>query len=142
MQHDLTDFANDSDLPSIRKTTIEDFPLSIPESLAEQARIVAILDEAMGAAAWIRGHMVLAARLTANFRRPIPLGTVATLEAWVESADGRKVYTQARLTGASDRLLADGSGVFVMLDPERLAAIVPKHVQEAMLATGRDTLPS
>ena len=45
LQHDLTEFANDSELPSIRKTTVEEYHLLTPESLPEQKRIVAILDE-------------------------------------------------------------------------------------------------
>ena len=49
LNHDLSDFANDSELPSIKKTTVEKFPLSIPESLPEQERIVAMLDEAFAA---------------------------------------------------------------------------------------------
>ena len=44
----ISEFANDSELPSIRKTTVENFPLYIT-SLSEQERIVAILDEAFEA---------------------------------------------------------------------------------------------
>ena len=51
LQIDLSDLANDSGLPSIRKTTIENFHLLVPESLPEQERIVAILDEAFAAIA-------------------------------------------------------------------------------------------
>jgi type I restriction enzyme S subunit len=49
IQHNLTDFANEAHLPSIRKTTVEAWPIQAPRSLGEQNRIVAILDEAFAA---------------------------------------------------------------------------------------------
>ena len=45
-QHDLSEFANEADLPSIKKTTVENWPVSYPEPVDEQKRIVAILDQA------------------------------------------------------------------------------------------------
>ncbi len=42
---DLLDFASNSNPPSIRKTTIEDWKIPVPD-LAEQQRIVRLLDEA------------------------------------------------------------------------------------------------
>jgi type I restriction enzyme, S subunit len=44
--HDLSEFANEAHLPSIKKTVVESWPISLPASLREQRRIVAILDEA------------------------------------------------------------------------------------------------
>ena len=44
--HDLVEFANDAHLPSIRKTVVEGWSIKIPISIAEQQRIVAILDQA------------------------------------------------------------------------------------------------
>jgi len=45
-QHDLSEFANEADLPSIKKTTVENWPVNYPASIPEQKRIVAILDQA------------------------------------------------------------------------------------------------
>ena len=42
------------------------------------------------------GHKVVAVQLDTSFRRMLPLGTDALLEAWVESVDGRKVRTAGR----------------------------------------------
>ncbi|MBN1461210.1 MAG: restriction endonuclease subunit S [Armatimonadetes bacterium] len=46
LAHDLTEFANEAHLPSIRKTTVEAAEITLPSSLPEQRRIVAVLDEA------------------------------------------------------------------------------------------------
>jgi type I restriction enzyme S subunit len=43
--HDLSEFANEAHLPSIKKTVVEAWPISVP-LLPEQQRIVALLDEA------------------------------------------------------------------------------------------------
>jgi type I restriction enzyme, S subunit len=45
LAHDLSDFANEAHLPSIKKTVVEAWPIAIPP-LPEQKRIVGILDEA------------------------------------------------------------------------------------------------
>jgi type I restriction enzyme, S subunit len=46
LAHDLSEFANEAHLPSIRKTVVEDWPITLPVSLPEQQRIVGLLDEA------------------------------------------------------------------------------------------------
>ena len=44
--HDLSDFANEAHLPSIKKTTVEGWSIRLPKELGEQQRIVSILDAA------------------------------------------------------------------------------------------------
>jgi type I restriction enzyme, S subunit len=46
LAHDLSEFANDAGLPSIRKTTVEDWLIGVIPPLPEQQRIVGILDAA------------------------------------------------------------------------------------------------
>ena len=46
LAHDLTEFANEAHLPSIKKTVVEDWPIILPTTLPEQRRIVGILDGA------------------------------------------------------------------------------------------------
>ena len=42
--HDLSEFANEAHLPSIRKTVVEDWKVSVPRSLDEQRRIASELE--------------------------------------------------------------------------------------------------
>jgi type I restriction enzyme S subunit len=44
LAHDLSEFANKAHLPSIKKTVVEGWPIRLPATLAEQQRIVGILD--------------------------------------------------------------------------------------------------
>ena len=94
-----------------------------PPGHAHGGSMAALLDEAMGLAAWAAGHAVLAVRVTIDFRAMLPLGTEALFEAFVEKVNGRKVVTRGRLYGADDVEFATGEGLFLMLDAERLGGL-------------------
>ena len=91
-----------------------------PPRHAHGGSIAALLDEAMGFAAWSAGHAVLAARVSIDFRDMLPIGTEALFEASVESVNGRKVVTRSRLYGPRDVDFATAEGLFLMLDAEKL----------------------
>ena len=83
--------------------------------------IAAVLDEAMGAATWLAGYSVLAARLTVRFRRPVWPESRAVAEAWVERAGRRTVHARARLTAPDGgSLYAEARGTFLAVEPEKL----------------------
>lgn len=86
-----------------------------PPGHAHGGSIAAVLDEAMGRAAWMQGHAVVAARLTVDFRAMLPLETVVQFEAFVDVVDGRKVHTRAVLTDAAGKIIAAGNGLFIVL---------------------------
>lgn len=90
-----------------------------PPGHAHGGSISGILDEAMGIAAWVTGHPVVAAQLTVNFRQMVPLGTEATFEAWVERAEGRKIFTRGRLLDG-ETVLAEAQGLFITLPEQRM----------------------
>jgi acyl-coenzyme A thioesterase PaaI-like protein len=88
--------------------------------------MAAVLDEAMGAAAWTAGHKVVAVQLDTSFRRMLPLGTDTLLEAWVERVDGRKVWAAGRLVSDSGEVFAEAKALFVTLDAERFREMLEK----------------
>ena len=91
----------------------------------------AVLDEAMGAAAWMEGWVVVAVHLEVDFPRMLPIGTDAWMEARVESVDGRKVTTRGRLHDAAGEDFGTATGLFVTLDPERFRQLLAR-VAKAM----------
>jgi acyl-coenzyme A thioesterase PaaI-like protein len=97
-----------------------------PPGSAHGGSIVAVLDEAMGACCWVQGYRVVAARLTTNFRKQLPLGTDATFEAWIERKDGRKVYGRAKLLDRAGDVLAEAEGLFIELTPEQLQEVMDR----------------
>ncbi len=96
-----------------------------PPGHAHGGSMAAVLDHTMGMGAWVAGHPVLAATITINFHRKLPLGTIAMAETWVERVDGRKVYTAGRLYGENrDEPFASGEGMFVSQDIEKFKGIL------------------
>ncbi|MCB1154826.1 MAG: PaaI family thioesterase [Deltaproteobacteria bacterium] len=92
-----------------------------PPLCAHGGSMAAMLDEAMGSAAWIAGHTVVAARLTLEFKEMLPLGREVTVEAWVESVHGRKVATEGRIVSDDGTVHAIGEGLFIQVNLERFA---------------------
>lgn len=121
-----------------------------PPGHAHGGSTAAVLDECMGAAAWLAGHAVVAAHIEVDFRTMLPLGTDAFFEAWVESVDGRKVDCRARLYArggdGAERDLAASSGLFLTLPMERFRALLdevartmettPEELRETMRRRG------
>lgn len=86
-----------------------------PPGHAHGGAMAAVLDEVLGAAAWAAGHPIVVGRLSVDFRQMIPLGTDTVFDAWIETVDGRKVFTRGHLTGADGTLYAEGEALCVML---------------------------
>jgi acyl-coenzyme A thioesterase PaaI-like protein len=91
-----------------------------PPGHAHGGAMAAVLDEAMGVAAWVAGHPVVAGRLAVDFRRMLPLGTVASVTTEVHAVEGRKVRVSARLADDRDVTVAEGEATFVQLRLEAL----------------------
>ncbi len=100
-----------------------------PPLSAHGGSIAAVLDDAMGRACWVAGHMVLAGRISIDFRRRVPLGQVHEVEAWVDSVDGRKVKAKGRLLGSDESVLAESEGTFIQVTREHFEA-ERKRLQE------------
>jgi len=85
-----------------------------PPGHAHGGSMAAVLDEAMGFAAWVEGHPVVAATITINFLRRLPLEKILYAECRVSLAEGKKVLTEGRIydpeTGTE---FCRGEGTFV-----------------------------
>lgn len=90
-----------------------------PPGNAHGGGVAAVLDEAMGYAAWVREIPVVAAKITIEFRQMLPLDTWVILEAWIERRSGRKVKTRAHLLGANGKPFAQAHGLFIALPPDQ-----------------------
>lgn len=80
---------------------------------AHGGSLFALLDEAMGMAAWQQGYRVLAAHVDIDFRRPVRLGSDVEVRARVHSVDGRKVHTRGEIR-IGEAVMAEASGLFVV----------------------------
>lgn len=93
-----------------------------PPLHAHGGAMAAVLDEAMGGVCWMNDHKVLAARLSVNFLRPLPLDTHTTVEAWIMSVDGRKISVSSRLLDAQGQVVAEAEGLFIVMREDYLTA--------------------
>ncbi|MBK7453005.1 MAG: PaaI family thioesterase [Anaerolineales bacterium] len=73
----------------------------------------AILDEAMGLCVWAAGHMVLAANLEVNYRKPLPLNQPLTLEVRITQVDERKIHTTGEIQLADSTVAVSGRGLYI-----------------------------
>jgi len=86
-----------------------------PPRHAHGGSMAAVLDHTMGVGAWVAGYPVVAATITINFHRKLPLGLVALAETWVDRVDGRKVHTVGRLYHEDvEAPFATGTGIFIV----------------------------
>ncbi len=88
--------------------------------------VAAVLDHCMGVSSWVAGHPVVAATITVNFHHKLPLRVVATVEAWVEAVEGRKVSTAGRIY-IPDRgeSFSSSTGLFIEQSLDKFKGLMP-----------------
>lgn len=107
-----------------------------PPGHAHGGSLASILDEAMGAAAWLSGRVVVAADLHLTFRRMVPLEIVARVEARVVIVEGRKVRTAGTLASIDGVVTyCEAEGLFVEVGAERFGDMAREAV--AAISTTR-----
>lgn len=84
--------------------------------MAHGGATAAILDEAMGAAAYYAGRPGMTITMTVNYLQPVPLNTLLLLEAWVERIDGKKTYTAALLRLPDSAVAVRATAIFITND--------------------------
>jgi acyl-coenzyme A thioesterase PaaI-like protein len=87
--------------------------------------MAAALDEAMGAVCWMNDHKTVAASISVKFIAMLPLEIETILEARIDRAEGRKIFTRASLTNPAGQVIAEGEGLFIVLKEEALRAMAP-----------------
>lgn len=87
--------------------------------------MAAALDEAMGAVCWMNDHRTVAATISVRFLKMLPLETETILEAHIGRIERRKIFTTSLLIGPSGQTVAEGEGLFIVLEDEQLRALAP-----------------
>lgn len=68
-----------------------------PPGHAHGGAVAAVMDEALGLAAWAAGYPIVVGNLNVSFRAMLPIMKVVTLESRVVSAHGRKIMVHGRI---------------------------------------------
>ncbi len=76
--------------------------------------IAAVLDEAMGVAAYEAGHAGYTITLTCNYKKHIPLGKPITVRARVDTIEGRRVFASSEATLPDGTIAVDATAIFIV----------------------------
>jgi acyl-coenzyme A thioesterase PaaI-like protein len=90
--------------------------------------MAATLDEAMGAVAWMNTYQCVAATIKISFLEMLPVETETTVEASIDRVEGRKIHLRATLTNPGGTIVAEGTGLFIVLRNERLRELAKPDV--------------
>lgn len=88
--------------------------------------MAATLDEAMGAAAWMNDHRAVAATIRITFVAMLPIESETIVEARIDRIEGRKIHLRSTMTDLAGRVVAEGTGLFVVLREDQLKALVER----------------
>ena len=102
-----------------------------PPGYAHGGSQAALMDEVMGAAAWIAGHAVFTARLTHHYRQMLPLLETVRFEAIVDRVEGRKVHVKGFIESLDGKTYSETEGLFVMISSDRLSDMATRFVGQS-----------
>jgi acyl-coenzyme A thioesterase PaaI-like protein len=109
------------------------------DGIAHGGIVCTILDEVMAWSLAATDNWGLTARMTVDFKRPVPLGTPVRAEGWMTRQRRRLVDTAARLVDvASGELLATAEAVYVAADEQRKRELMNRY-RFRLVANAGDT---
>ena len=85
---------------------------------AHGGAILTVLDEALGAAAWVEGHPVFTVRLASEFRVSVPIPSELLVETELYKTHSRLVWVRGELVGRDGTRFASADGRFFKLDEQ------------------------
>lgn len=80
--------------------------------------ILTVLDEALGAAAWVAGHPVLTVHLETEFRASVPVNAELLVETRITAVRHRVVFVEGGLMGPDGKRYAGATARFLLLDEQ------------------------
>ena len=78
-----------------------------------------MLDEAMSWAVIDSGRLAVTAKISVDFRKPVPSGEELIVTARVTRDRGRAVETAGEITSSSGEVLASSTGLFIRVSEEQ-----------------------
>lgn len=83
--------------------------------------VATLMDEAMSKLNRPLGALAMTRNMQVDYRRPSPLGQPLTLSSNHVKREGRKLFHHAELRDANGTLLAEATGLFIVIDPKYLS---------------------
>ncbi|HZL33567.1 MAG TPA: PaaI family thioesterase [Verrucomicrobiae bacterium] len=89
--------------------------------------IATVLDEVMAWALVAEDNWGVTARMTIDFKRPVPVGTSVRAEGWIVHNRRRLVDTAGQIVDANGTLLASAEAVYVAANEERKRELMARY---------------
>ena len=77
--------------------------------------IATLLDEAMSKANRAQGVTAMTRQMQVEYLRPVPSGADIRIEGHVTRSEGRKHWTEARISNTEGKVLAHATGLFIAI---------------------------
>jgi acyl-coenzyme A thioesterase PaaI-like protein len=90
--------------------------------------VAALLDEALGMATIFSGSAGMTVELVTRYRRHTPVATPLRLEAWLVSAEDRRIRTAGELL-CGDEVIVEAEGLFIAVDSSKFAALAAARAE-------------
>ena len=112
------------------------------EGIAHGGILCTILDEVMAWALVAEDNWGVTARMSVDFRKPVPVGTRIRAEGWITRSRRRIVETSARIVDAETGAeLATAEGIYVAADEERKQILRERYGVRLLAQRGNTTTP-
>ncbi len=107
-----------------------DYQYEGPPTCVHGGVIAELFDELLGTVNILTGQGGFTGTLTVRYRRTTPLRTPLDLAARETGREGRKIFAWGGIFH-DGQLTAEAEGIFIRVDPSRMAAIVEANAQQA-----------
>jgi len=94
-----------------------------PPEHAHGGAITAVLDEAMGGAAWLNNIYAVTGELKVRFLKALKLGETVYVEAWVDMEEEKRAVIKGKICSADGLVYAESEGVFIRRSKEQFQAM-------------------
>lgn len=91
-----------------------------PPNHAHGGAIAAILDETMGAAAWVQGLHALTAKITIEYLHAVPINRRLFITITQKEISGRKIIQKGELIDEVENIFVHAEGIFIQQNTEKL----------------------
>lgn len=90
-----------------------------PPGYAHGGIIATLLDETMSKAVRSHGLVAMTRHMEIDYKRPVSSKAPIRLEGLLVRSEGRKHWTEAKILDADGTVLAQGTGLFIEVQPRR-----------------------
>ncbi len=84
-----------------------------PPKYAHGGASAALLDEAMGFAAWVAGYKIMSVNLNINYLKPVPLGVPIHIHGKIQNKSGKKIFAKGEITLENGDIAVEGTSILI-----------------------------